>query len=236
MKKIVPKIILLIIGLIALSIWYYIFQPFSASTNQDQVVTFKKPVTVNSKSINESVDDSSNTNIAVMEPFYSAPLDRASERATKKPFGIYITPADSPVQPERFQGYHTGTDFEVFEDELNNDVSIQAICSGELVLKQTTSGYGGVVVQSCDLDDEPITVVYGHLKLSSIDWSVGDSIEVGDRIGILGAGDSSETDGERKHLHLGIHKGSEVNIRGYVSMEFQLNAWLDPCQYFCSSE
>jgi hypothetical protein len=30
----------------------------------------------------------------------------------KKPFGIYITPENSPVQPENFTGYHTGIDVE----------------------------------------------------------------------------------------------------------------------------
>src|SRR5579871_4518385 len=34
------------------------------------------------------------------------------QRVTKKPFGIYVTPTDSPVQPERFTGYHTGADGE----------------------------------------------------------------------------------------------------------------------------
>lgn len=32
----------------------------------------------------------------------------------------------------------------------------------------------------------------------------------------LGNGYSSDTDGERKHLHLGIHLGEVVDIRGYV--------------------
>lgn len=47
------------------------------------------------------------------------PLMGPEERITKKPFGVFVTPQNSPVNPERFRGYHTGTDFEVFENELN---------------------------------------------------------------------------------------------------------------------
>lgn len=43
------------------------------------------------------------------------PIAEFEKRITKKPFGIYITPQNSPVQPERFTGYHTGVDVE-YED------------------------------------------------------------------------------------------------------------------------
>ncbi len=161
------------------------------------------------------------------------PLDRAAERVTKKPFGIYITPKTSPVQPERFQGYHTGTDFEIFPEELDADVPIHAICSGKITVKRSASGYGGVLVQSCALNNQPITVIYGHLKLASIKKNAGDTLNAGDEIGILGKAYSSETDGERKHLHLGISKGSATNILGYVSSQSQLSGWIDPCSLVC---
>jgi murein DD-endopeptidase MepM/ murein hydrolase activator NlpD len=164
---------------------------------------------------------------------FQPPLDRATERITKKPFGIFITLQNSPVQPERFQGYHTGVDFEIFPEELNVEVSIRAACSGELKLKEYATGYGGVAVQGCELNKEPITVIYGHLKLSSITASIGEKISTGDVIGILGANQSSETNGERKHLHLGFHKGTAINISGYVSSQSELSNWIDPCLYVC---
>ncbi len=37
-----------------------------------------------------------------------------------------------------------------------------------------------------------------------------------------------ETDGERKHLHLGIHKGTVVDLRGYVDSELDLKNWINP--------
>lgn len=47
------------------------------------------------------------------ENILNIPLTDAAARITKKPFGIFITPQNSPVQPERFSGFHTGTDFEI---------------------------------------------------------------------------------------------------------------------------
>lgn len=175
-------------------------------------------------------------NIPADQPSTSAfqpPIDRARERVTKKPFGILITPQTSPVQPERFRGYHTGTDFEIFPEELDADVPVQAICSGKIAVKRFASGYGGVLVENCTLNNQPVTVIYGHLKLASISKNTGDSLAAGDTIGILGKAYSSETDGERKHLHLGIHKGSAVNILGYVQAQAELSGWIDPCSLVC---
>jgi len=59
---------------------------------------------------------------------FQPPLDRAAERVSKKPFGIFITPQNSPVQPEKFRGYHTGADFEIFSDELDANVPVTAEC------------------------------------------------------------------------------------------------------------
>jgi len=170
----------------------------------------------------------------VTEKFFLPPLSRASERVTKKYFGLFVTPKNSPVQPENFSGYHTGTDFEVFPSEENADVSVKAVCSGNILMKKTATGYGGVLVESCELSGEPITIIYGHLKLTSINFNVGDKISAGDTLGILGRGYSTETSGERKHLHLGFHKGRAINILGYVQNKSELAGWLDPCQSICT--
>jgi murein DD-endopeptidase MepM/ murein hydrolase activator NlpD len=78
-------------------------------------------------------------------------------------------------------------------------------------------------------------VIYGHLKLISVTASAGDTLKAGDTIGLLGADKSAETSGERKHLHLGIHKGTSVNILGYVQDQAELAGWIDPCPYVCHS-
>ncbi len=162
-----------------------------------------------------------------------SPLEESDQREIKKPFGIYITPEESPVQPERFKGYHTGIDFEVFEKELNNEVFVYAICQGKIELKNYINGYGGVLVESCLINEEPVTIVYGHLDLSSIDKAIGDRLMKGEKIGLLGKHKSQETDYERKHLHLGIHKGGNINILGYVNSKDQLSNWINPCVYLC---
>jgi murein DD-endopeptidase MepM/ murein hydrolase activator NlpD len=146
---------------------------------------------------------------------------------TKKPFGIKVSPSHSPVSPERFSGYHTGVDFEILAGEENSDVPVSAICDGRVLVARRVSGYGGVLVQSCTIDNRAVTVLYGHLKLSRIKLKSGDTIKTAEHIGILGAAYSYDTDGERKHLHLGIRKDDKIVYLGYAQKESDLSAWLD---------
>jgi len=159
------------------------------------------------------------------------PLDKVWERIVKKPFGLRVAPDNSPVSPEKFSGYHTGVDFEIFSEEENAEVEVRAICNGELVYKIGVNGYGGVAIQSCELENQKVTVLYGHLDLASIGLSVGQTLTTGQTIGILGQGYSSETDGERKHLHLSVHLGNQIILAGYVSKQSQLADWLNPLNY-----
>ncbi|MBP7773667.1 peptidoglycan DD-metalloendopeptidase family protein [Candidatus Gracilibacteria bacterium] len=158
------------------------------------------------------------------------PIEKGSERITKKTFGLRISPKNSPVSPEKFSGYHTGVDFEIFEGEEDADIIIKAICSGPLLMKKWATGYGGVVAQKCELDKESVVVVYGHLKLASVQTAINTELKAGDQLGVLGKGYSVETDKERKHLHLSIHKGAGINIRGYVSTEGELSQWFNPLE------
>ena len=182
---------------------------------------------------NEITIDEENTGhpTTPLEEFITPPLSRAGERVTKKPFGMYITPTTSPVSPERFRGYHNGVDFEVFEEELHIDVPVYSICSGEILRKQYISGYGGVLVQTCSINEENWYILYGHLDLANTSVTVGDHVQMGDQMSILGNPYSTETDGERKHLHLGIYTGNEIDFRGYVSTQSELNAWIDIMTY-----
>jgi len=159
---------------------------------------------------------------------FQSPIDNARARVTKKLFGIYVTPNNSPTIPEHFTGYHTATDFEIFSGEENKDIEVRTICAGKLVKKSTAEGYGGVLAQSCTNNGQPVVIIYGHLKLSSVTVVVGNELQAGQRLGILGAAFTSETGNERKHLHLGIHKGLAINIRGYVQSQAELSDWIDP--------
>jgi hypothetical protein len=71
-------------------------------------------------------------------------------------------------------------------------------------------------------------VIYGHLSLEDIyKLELGNIIEKETIIARLGAEKSLDTNGERKHLHLGIHRGPEINVRGYVDTEKELDNWID---------
>lgn len=164
----------------------------------------------------------------VPERQISEPIVGALGRVSKKPFGLYVRPGESPVSPERFRGYHVGTDFETVPAEQETDVTVFALCDGPLVLKKRATGYGGVAVQSCRLAGQDVTVVYGHLRLASVVLPLQTALKRGAPLGVLGTGFSSETDGERKHLHLGIHRGTAIDVRGYVQTRSELNDWLDP--------
>ncbi len=160
-----------------------------------------------------------------------APISRAKERVTKKPFGIFIDPKTSPVQPEQFKGYHSGTDFETFSEEQGSDVIISAICTGKLATKRIVTGFGGLVTQYCTIDSLSVTIIYGHVRLSSVTTKVGEELKAGDKLGVLGTGFSAETSNERKHLHLGIAKGQGSDIRGYVQQQSLLTDFLDIMKY-----
>lgn len=153
------------------------------------------------------------------------PVADFAARITKKPFGIFITPQNSPVQPERFSGYHTGVDVEY--DDTADDVPIKAITAGTVLQARTASGYGGVIVIQHEIDGEPVVAIYGHLDPTSL-VKVGTKVEAGQQIGILGDHQSNETDGERKHLHFALIPGTAVDLRGYVQSESELAAWRDP--------
>jgi len=130
------------------------------------------------------------------------PIAEFGQRITKKPFGIHITSQNSPIQPERFVGFHTGVDVE-YQDVVD-EVPVMAVCNGEIVLARWVSGYGGVVVIKCQEN----FVVYGHLRVGSIVKKT--NVTRGEQIAVLGKGGTIETDYERKHLHFGIHKNAQI--------------------------
>ncbi len=158
---------------------------------------------------------------------WKPPVKQEAARVTQKVLGLYVTPEDSPVQPERFTGYHTGTDYELLPGEEARDVVVSAACDGEVVHKGWVTGYGGVLVQECSAYGEKFTVLYGHLRLASVKTRVGRVLHTGNRIGVLGAAYTNETDGERAHLHFAVHRGEEIDFRGYVQKEEELDGWID---------
>lgn len=169
------------------------------------------------------------------------PVYEFKERIIKKPFGIYITPETSPVQPDKFTGYHAGVDAE-FDDVLE-DIPVLAIADGTILVRAHVPGYGGVVVIRHIIRGVSILALYGHLDSASFLPAAISQVTAGSQIGILGDGHSEETDGARKHLHFSLYpdRGDEktspelsrrIDFRGYVKTEEELANWLNPLDFY----
>jgi hypothetical protein len=225
------KLILFIIFVLLLGLGIYYFSTSkSKSPKTDlkigQIISSTSTISTPSAATTTPIINKPNTS-ALNNPALSLPISGALARVTKKPFGIYVSPQNSPVSPEHFIGYHTGVDFETTPAEQNSDVAVYAICDGPLILKKIATGYGGVAVQACTINKEAVTIIYGHLRLTSVTAVLNKSLSKGEQIGFLGKGYSTETAGERKHLHLGIHRGSAVDLLGYVQNKNQLSGWIN---------
>ncbi len=214
MKKII--FVILIILAIGLVIYYFFYFRNKNSTITSSIPP--SPAIVISPS-------SSPTPISQL----AEPIKDFKARVTKKPFGIYITPQNSPVQPERFIGYHTGADAEY--DEIAADVPVYAIADGVITYSQWTSGYGGCLILKVDIGGLPHSILYGHIRPSTLP-NVGQQFKKGDQIAVLGTSYSSETDGERRHLHLGILSDDRIDVKGYMSTQNQLSGWIDPLSFY----
>lgn len=158
------------------------------------------------------------------------PMDDTEDRPMLLTFGLYVTPdpEQNPIDPpERFSGYHAALDIEIFDGEEDEDVPVYAVCDGTITYAGFAGGYGGLVKQTCTLDGEDIVVLYGHLAISGMVQN-GVTVSAGDTIGRLGAARSPDTDGNRKHLHLGMHRGTADFSLGYVQTEEELKNFLNP--------
>lgn len=167
---------------------------------------------------------------AMAQSNFAWPLPGGAFRPTPLHFGLYVTPdpAHNPISPpERFIGYHVATDFEIYPDEENIDVPVYAVCSGTIAYSSFAEGYGGLIAEHCVLGKEKVTVLYGHLLLSSLP-KVGDQVTQSQTIALLAPAHSHDSDGNRKHLHLGIHRGWDTTFLGYVQTEAELSQFIDP--------
>ncbi|MDP2696011.1 MAG: M23 family metallopeptidase [bacterium] len=221
MKIVIP---IIIITLVLAVVGYFVFQIMQGDPRYVAI------------EINIPVNQNTNLEIepATAEPIAEndilvEPIADFKRRITKKPFGIYITPDDSPVQPEKFSGYHTAVDVEY--SNVLDDVLVMTIADGEVVASKTVSGYGGVVVIKHIINNETVLAIYGHLD-NSRSAEKGTIVKQGETVGYLGQDQTKETDYERRHLHFGIIKGDKINFAGYVSDESELDGWYDPLIFY----
>lgn len=160
------------------------------------------------------------------------PLDKPDQRQKLLKFGMYVTPDPdtNPISPpERFTGYHTGLDIEILPEEKDLPVSVKTICEGKILYAGTIEGYGGVIIQECVINSQPVSVLYGHLSTEAFKVSVDSNpIAAQTSIAELGKDHSEETGNTRKHLHLGIHEGNHIEFLGYVNDPDDLKEFIDP--------
>ncbi len=233
------KRVLFIIVVLSLVLALLLFRVFFKSKTTSKVIPTTQIANQNqntnqslNQNINQNQNQNQNQNInsVIANNNLAFPIDQFRARITKKPFGIYITPQNSPVQPERFTGYHTGTDIEY--QDVTTDVPVYAIADGKIVLSETASGYGGVFVLDFKFPDgSEHTAIYGHIRPSSLPKS-GARVTKNQQLAVLGTGYSAETDGERRHLHFGIRADHSINILGYVQTKAALSGWIDPVSLY----
>ena len=96
-----------------------------------------------------------------------------------------------------------------------------------MIYSGRVNGYGGVVAIEQTINTQDYVVVYGHLDPKTL-TPKNSIVKEGETIGLLGDAFSDETDGERKHLHLSMHKGNKLDLRGYVKTKEMLAEWDDP--------
>lgn len=199
------------------------------------VINLKKSTPISISSNNPTTTTISPTQNSTISAIPTAnktlvePVTNFKSRITKKPFGIYITLENSPVQPENFTGYHTGIDVE-YED-ITDNVPIIAVANGKIVYSGFVSGYGGTIIEEIDLDGSKHNILYGHLRPDSLP-TVGTTVKQGNQIAILGTGYTRETDNERKHLHFAILSNNRIDLKGYVQNQLDLQNWLNPLDFY----
>ena len=208
MNKYLPHLSIVLLATLAISWWTFSNQPTTPNPPPEPNSSIDNPITP--------------TTLVEPTPDFKS-------RITKKPFGIYVTPQNSPVSPEKFSGYHTAIDIEY--DDITQPVAVQAIADGEVVVARTATGYGGVIVIRHRIGDQDILILYGHIDPATFPKTK--SVTAGQNIGTLGEAYSPASGGERKHLHLGMLKGDQVNLAGYTKTKSALDAgWHDPLTFF----
>lgn len=175
-----------------------------------------------------------------------SPLDNSANRVWLNTFGNVPSkmtlPKDTDYsdlvckQGKGYAGYHTGADFEVIKDEQDKAVSMKAIADGVIRSVGRVNGYGGLIVEEIQYKGATYTVYYGHVDLDTAKVKTGDKVKTGQKIVDLGPACSAKNGDTRKHLHLGIHKGSSIVVTGYITDKKQLANWINPMELISSKQ
>lgn len=166
-----------------------------------------------------NIQDAQEEQINIQEEELAFVLPMDEYLITYKGFGEYFE--------DRFRGYHIGEDVEVRDPEDPN-IPVYAIASGSVLHVGGVSGYGGVML----IDHDGVVAIYGHLDVGETELQVGDEVSKGEQIGVLGEGETDETDGERTHLHFALYAGENMKFQGYELDEGEISEWINPTDFF----
>jgi len=162
------------------------------------------------------------------------PIQNYENRSQDKTFNQYIDKGfyvgRESLFPTQYTGYHMADDLEINPGEENQNVPVYAVTDAKVSFVGPVTGYGGVILLNIANDSH--TALYGHVKVKNLSFKAGDSVKAGQLLAYLGNGFSSETGGERKHLHFGIYNGKDPYFHGYESNETTVQSkWIDPWAY-----
>lgn len=105
------------------------------------------------------------------------------------------------------KAYHLGVDLR------SENKTVKAAADGVVVYKDYTSGNGKHVVISHTLNDKTVKTLYSHLDSYNSCPNVGETVKVGQPIGVMGnTGNSTGP-----HLHFAVYTGSTNDPWGYGS-------------------
>jgi murein DD-endopeptidase MepM/ murein hydrolase activator NlpD len=134
------------------------------------------------------------------------------------PFGVpisdYFGPRIAPT--EGASTFHEGIDF-----DPGNGTPIQSIADGVVreIDPYDNNGLGVHVIVDHLIDGKLVSSVYGHMQVGSIQVSQGQTLKVGDIVGLVG--NTGVSTGA--HLHFEIHLGGSVPVDPYAWLKANAN-------------
>lgn len=117
--------------------------------------------------------------------------------------GSFTRPASGPITSDfgpRSGGMHYGVDI----GKRENVVPIVAAANGTVSKSYVSSSYGECIFIKHNIDGQEWETVYAHMVSGSRRVKVGDQVQKGQIIGLMG--ETGQADGA--HLHFEIHRGS----------------------------
>lgn len=234
MKKYIIFIVAIIL-IVALAYGGYYYIKRRNNRNQNTPLTSSQSSTAPDQSSSTTQPAMSTPPAETPAPTLVYPLPNFASRITKNTFGQYF-PAGGTTNPDRevcpnatyYTGYHTADDLETFSNETGVAVPVKSIAVGTVKEVRAVSGYGGLIVIEYNLGGNIYTAYFGHINLEAATVKAGDHVAAGEHIVDLGPQCSSANGNVRKHLHFGLHKGSAIDVRGYVPSQSVLSSWADP--------